>query len=162
MASKKVNIVDNTNEVSVTNSNNKIEIVNTNTPSNIEVTQPITSIVQVNAAGPKGDRGPIGPIGPEGPPGANSIFEKISDSLYFTTSSLQITGSLDVQSQLTTSLFLISNPAPTLDLFNININGDDKLKVNSEGTFIIKESLVTPNGETGGLLISGSNFFVFL
>ena len=61
MASKKVNIVDNTNEVSVTNSNNKIEIVNTNTPSNIEVTQRTTTLVQVKTAGPKGDRGPIGP-----------------------------------------------------------------------------------------------------
>jgi len=57
MASKKVNIVDNANEVKITNSNNKIEIVDTNVPSNIEITQPVTSIIQVNAAGPKGDRG---------------------------------------------------------------------------------------------------------
>jgi hypothetical protein len=161
MSSKKVNIVDNANEVRITNSNNKIEIVDTNVPSNIEVTQPVTTIVQINSAGPKGDRGLPGE-GLPGPPGPGSIFEKINDILYFTTSSLQITGSVDIQSELTTSLFLISNPSPTSNLFNINVAGDDKVKVNSEGTFIIKESTITPTGETGGLLVSGSNFFIFL
>ena len=40
MASKKVNIVDNANEVKIINSNNKIEVIDTNVASNIEVTQP--------------------------------------------------------------------------------------------------------------------------
>ena len=104
MASKKVNIVDNANEVKITNSNNKIEIVDTNVPSNIEITQPVTSIIQVNAAGPKGDRGVAGVIGPsgsQGPAGADGIFTKLGDSLHFTTSSLQISGSMDILGNLT-------------------------------------------------------------
>lgn len=64
MASKKVNIVDNANEVKITNSNNKIEIVDTNVPSNIEITQPIVNTIRVKVPGPQG---PVGPVGPQGP-----------------------------------------------------------------------------------------------
>ena len=100
MAAKQVNIVDNANDVTITNSNNKIEIVDTNVPSNIEIVQPLTSVVQVTAQGPQGPQGIQGDQGIQGIDG-DSIFSGISDSLYFTTSSLQISGSLDILGNLT-------------------------------------------------------------
>ena len=103
MATKQVNIVDNANDVTITNSNNKIEIVDTNVPSNIEIVQPLTSVVQVTAQGPQGPQGPQGIQGDQGIQGIDgaSIFSGISDSLYFTTSSLQISGSLDILGNFT-------------------------------------------------------------
>ena len=100
MAAKQVNIVDNANDVTITNSNNKIEIVDTNVPSNIEIVQPLTSVVQVTPQGPQGPQGIQGDQGIQGIDG-DSIFSGISDSLYFTTSSLQISGSLDILGNLT-------------------------------------------------------------
>lgn len=97
MATKQVNIVDNANDVTITNSNNKIEIVDTNVPSNIEIVQPVTSVVQVSAQGPQGPQGIQGIQGVQG----DSIFSGISDSLYFTTASLQVTGSFDILGNLT-------------------------------------------------------------
>jgi hypothetical protein len=97
MATKQVNIVDNANDVTITNSNNKIEIVDTNVPSNIEIVQPVTSVVQVSAQGPIGLQGIQGIQGIQG----DSIFSGISDSLYFTTASLQVTGSFDILGNLT-------------------------------------------------------------
>ena len=97
MAIKQVNIVDNANDVTITNSNNKIEIVDTNVPSNIEIVQPLTSVVQVTAQGPIGLQGIQGIQGVQG----DSIFSGISDSLYFTTASLQVTGSFDILGNLT-------------------------------------------------------------
>ena len=97
MATKQVNIVDNANDVTITNSNNKIEIVDTNVPSNIEIVQPVTSVVQVSAQGPIGLQGIQGIQGVQG----DSIFSGISDSLYFTTASLQVTGSFDILGNLT-------------------------------------------------------------
>jgi len=44
----------------------------------------------------------------------------------------------------------------------VKVAGDDKVKVNSEGTFIIKESTTLPTGENGAMAVSGSNFFIFL
>ena len=103
MASKKVNITNTDNKVTVTNSNNKIEVIDTNVASNIEVTQPVTSIVQINAAGPKGgigSQGIQGIQGPEGPQGQGSIFTNITSDLFFVTSSIQISGSLLVSGSI--------------------------------------------------------------
>jgi hypothetical protein len=100
MATKQVNIVDNANDVSITNSNNKIEIVDTNVPSNIEIVQPVTTIIEIKSAGPQGAMGIQGIQGVDGVQG-DSIFSGITDSLYFTTASLQITGSLDILGNLT-------------------------------------------------------------
>ena len=107
MASKKVNITNADNKVTVTNSNNKIEVIDTNLASNVEVTQPVTSIVQINSAGPKGDRGVQGETGSQGiqgPAGADGggVFTLIDGGvIYATTSSLQISGSLNVSGSIT-------------------------------------------------------------
>lgn len=87
--------------------------------------------------------------------GSNSIQSIV-------TTNSQTTGSIELTGAVTSSLFLISNQSPSSDLFVINTSGDDKLRVNSEGTFIISESTTEPSGESGGLMVSGSNFFIFL
>tara|TARA_R110002153_G_C13138155_1_gene480639 strand:+ start:54 stop:446 length:393 start_codon:yes stop_codon:yes gene_type:complete len=86
-----------------------------------------------------------------------------SDSIEsIVTTNAQITGSVELTGALTSSLSLIENDTPSTDMFLVKINGSDKIKVNSEGTFIIKESATLPSGESGAISISGSNFFVYL
>jgi len=94
MASKKVNITNTDNKVTVTNSNNKIEVIDTNVASNIEVTRPVTTIVEVKSQGPQGV------IGITGPAGRDSIFTNIGSGIYAATSSIQLTGSLDLLGNL--------------------------------------------------------------
>ena len=163
MASKKVNIVDNTNEVSVTNSNNKIEIVNTNTPSNIEVTQRTTTLVQVNAAGPKGDRGPVGPVGPSvsfdsgsyvTTGSFNSFTSSIQtevDSLTSKTGSYATTGSNNfIGNQVITGSLIVSssstftNIGPAIFSGSVDITGS----LNLDGPFTITGSIESPNSIT--------------
>lgn len=146
MASKKVNIVDNANEVKITNSNNKIEIVDTNVPSNIEITQPVTSIIQVNAAGPKGDRGVAGPSGSQGPAGADTIFTKLGDSLHFTTSSLQISGSMDILGNLTVngkSIFIQTSASDSGTA--VEVQGRMKIIEKQIGDYIASSSIQIGN-----------------
>ena len=86
-----------------------------------------------------------------------------SDSIEsIVTTNAQITGSVELTGALTSSLSLIENDTPSTNMFLVKINGSDKVKVNSEGTFIIKESAALPSGESGAISISGSNFFVYL
>ena len=86
-----------------------------------------------------------------------------SDSIQsIVTTNSQITGSVELTGALTSSLSLISNDSPSTDMFLVKVAGDDKVKVNSEGTFIIKESTTLPTGETGAMAVSGSNFFIYL
>lgn len=78
------------------------------------------------------------------------------------TTNAQITGSVELTGALTSSLSLIENNTPSTDMFLVKINGNDKVKVNSEGTFVIKESLTLPTGEKGAMAVSGSGFFIYL
>lgn len=78
------------------------------------------------------------------------------------TTNAQITGSVELTGALTSSLSLIENDTPSTDMFLVKINGTDKVKVNSEGTFVIKESLTLPTGEKGAMAVSGSGFFIYL
>ena len=78
------------------------------------------------------------------------------------TTNAQITGSVELTGALTSSLSLIENNTPSTDMFLVKINGNDKIKVNSEGTFVIKESLTLPTGEKGAMAVSGSGFFIYL
>ena len=78
------------------------------------------------------------------------------------TTNAQITGSVELTGALTSSLSLIENDTPETDMFLVKLNGNDKVKVNSEGTFVIKESLTLPTGEKGAMAVSGSGFFIYL
>jgi len=86
-----------------------------------------------------------------------------SDSIQsIVTTNSQITGSVELTGALTSSLSLISNNSPSTNMFLVKVAGNDKVKVNSEGTFIIKESTTLPTGENGAMAVSGSNFFIYL
>ena len=86
-----------------------------------------------------------------------------SDSIEsIVTTNSQITGSVELTGALTSSLSLISNDSPSTNMFLVKVAGDDKVKVNSEGIFIIKESTTLPTGENGAMAVSGSNFFIYL
>ena len=86
-----------------------------------------------------------------------------SDSIEsIVTTNAQITGSVELTGALTSSLSLISNDSPSTNMFLVKVAGEDKVKVNSEGTFIIKESTTLPTGENGAMAVSGSNFFIYL
>jgi len=57
-----INIIPNNNLVSVQDSSNQLTITNNNSNVTVDVTQPITNIVQV-LTGPQGQKGEIGPSG---------------------------------------------------------------------------------------------------
>jgi hypothetical protein len=123
--SNRIEISPNNNDVVISSTDNKVFVVNPATPSNIEITQPITNVVEVKT----------GPQGPQGPPGAsldNSLFNEISPNLWFTTSSLEITGSFKV------------NPSTISgDIFLITSASYDVLKIKDDGGIIIQNS--SPN-----------------
>lgn len=86
-----------------------------------------------------------------------------SDSIEtIVTTHAQITGSIELTSAVTSSFQLITNESPSGDVLTIRVGGSDKISVNSDGTFIIKEVNTLPTGETGALAVSGSNFFIYL
>ena len=86
-----------------------------------------------------------------------------SDSLEsIVTTNAQITGSLEMTGAVTSSLTLIKNQTPSGNVFTVNVGGEDKVTINSDGTLIVKEVATLPTGEKGALSVSGSNFFVYL
>lgn len=78
------------------------------------------------------------------------------------TTNTQITGSLEMTGAVTSSLTLIKNQTPSGDVFQINVGGKEKLKVNSDGTLIITPVTTLPTGQNGAYAVSGSNFFIYL
>lgn len=92
-------IIDsNVNDVSLDVTNNIIEVVDNNCPSEIQITQPVTRVVEVATVGPRGPRGPAGIAG-------NFIA----------------TGSVSASVALTQDIFTISSASA--DIFSVNYQG---------------------------------------
>lgn len=73
-----VNINLNTNQVEINTTNNQIVVNDPTNPTTVNITQPITNVVEVITAGPQG---------PPGPPGSGSL---INTGSFITTSSLLV------------------------------------------------------------------------
>jgi hypothetical protein len=91
----------------------------------VDVSQPVTNIVQINALGPQG---PTGPQGPQGPVG--SIFPYTGSAAI--TGSLTVTGSVNATS-FTGSLFGRATNATVADTANIT----NELLLLGSGTKVI-------------------------
>ena len=78
------------------------------------------------------------------------------------TTNAEITGSVILNGSIASSAAIISNDSPSTNLFLVKIAGQDKLKVNSDGTLVITETNTLPVGEKGAVAVSGSNFFIYL
>lgn len=128
-----INIIPDNNQVILLDNNKSITVIDNNCCTNVEVTQPITSVVQV-LTGPAGVQGPIGPQG-------DSIFSFISGSTYGTTSSIEITGSLTVSGSNT---FRNIGPAQFTGSLDITgsgtLNGYDLLTSNDTGSLLLSSS----------------------
>ena len=85
------------NSVNPTNSPNTIVITGYD-QSQVEVTQPITTVLEVGAVGPQGARGEIGPAGPSG---SSQPFSYVGGTTWATTSSLEVSGSFLVSGSST-------------------------------------------------------------
>lgn len=86
-----INIIPNNNAVNVSNTNNRIEVTNFSDNKLVQVTQPITNVVEILT----------GPIGPPGPPGSGSGTPFPYTGSAAITGSLIITGSLSVYGTFT-------------------------------------------------------------
>ena len=91
-------IIDsNVNDISLDVTNNIIEVVDNNCPSEIQITQPVTRVVEVTA---------VGPVGPTGPKGVTWFMS---------------TGSVTASVALTQDIFTVTSASA--DIFSINYQG---------------------------------------
>ena len=68
-----VNITLNTNTVDINTTNNQIVVTDPINPNVVNITQPVTSVVEVITAGPQGSPGPSGSTGPSGSVNTGSL-----------------------------------------------------------------------------------------
>lgn len=69
------------------------------------------------------------------------------------TGSLRVSGSLDVQGSTKMTFDGVD------DYFNIVVNGEEKIRVNEEGTFQLQAQERAPTAVSGGMFYSASNDF---
>ena len=143
--SNRVDISQVTNDVNVATSDNAISISSDILNTTVEVTQPVTSIVHV-LTGPAGPAGPIGPIGPTGA----GIFAEttLGSGIFFTTSSLELSGSLVVQNNYPNA-FLVRN-----------MSGEPILTVTQSGYIIIatQSAELTSTAPVGAIYFTSNSF----
>jgi hypothetical protein len=143
--SDKVYISSQDNNINLT-TNDKIIVITDSDQNQITVTQPVTSVIEVNTPGPKGQPGEQGPSGSQGPPG-DELFTELSASLYFTTSSLQVTGSISVTGGISGSFSgsgvdLFDIPATAITGLNLSqiASGSYTASISPDAGFVVNTS----------------------
>lgn len=76
----------------------------------------------------------------------SSIFRR-TGSFFATTNDLEVTGSLDLS-------FDGIN-----DYFAVTVNGEEKFKINEEGTVVFSSQAITPTAVSGGMFYSSSDAY---
>lgn len=88
---------------------------------------------------------------------AQIFWEQIRNELpgvgEFLTGSLNVSGSFSTKGSLTIDL-INSN-----DVFNVKVNGEEKIKVGETGVLQLSPLTATPTAVQGGIYYSGSNEF---
>jgi hypothetical protein len=129
-------------------------IVSNNLPSNIEVKQPTTKVVEISTAGPKGERG-------------DSIFSEIFPGIYSTTNNIEITGSLSVLGPVDFDLYRIITGSisaevnVTENIFLIKSGSDNYLNITTDTTTITNETFLIKNKNNESLFKVDNGIFYF-
>jgi hypothetical protein len=108
-----VNITLNTNTVDINTTNNQIVVTDPTNPTTVNITQPVTSIVEVITAGPQGPPGPSGSAGPSGSSGSTvntgSLLTTASFNTYTGSTTSQFAGTASYATQALSASFAISS-----------------------------------------------------
>lgn len=175
--SNNINLIPTNNEINLVNQDRAIIVSDQDNFTQIEVTQPITSVVQI-LTGPQGPRGPAG------------------EGTFPFSGSADISGSFSLQGNaaFTGSIFLIGGsfsgsganlfniPASAIvglnlsqiatgsvtasvntvnDIFLIRSASVEVFKVNNEGVVVLQEKTAPPTAVAGGIFYSSSGDFFF-
>lgn len=157
-----INIIPDNNQVVLQDNNRTITVVDSNANANVDVTQPITSVVQILT----------GPIGPKG-------------ASFPYTGSAGITGSLfligqgsftSLPSYTTSDFFLVRNATTTLKVIDgiqvtssaeiplqiFNSSNNNLLQISQSGVVILATSsvILTGTAPNGAIYFTSSSFYV--
>lgn len=163
MSCSQINIIPTNYEVVLVDSDRTITIIDNNCCTTVNITQPETSVVKIYTGHP----GTQGPIGPQGPTGSSAPFTQKGGDVWFTTSSIEITGSFTVSGSNT-----FKNIGPAIFSGSISTSGsvfiDGNLTITGTASFysssIVYSSGSTKFGDTlddthqftGSILMTGS------
>lgn len=135
-----------TNTISIQTNDNQLHIISPVCNTEVNVTQPSTTVVQVATPGPQGPQGPQGPAGPSGSFVSTGSFATTGSNIF--SGNQIITGSLNVSEGITGSLFGTSS-------YSLNAISASYAQTASYINPLTQNVIIT-----GSLTISGSNTFI--
>jgi hypothetical protein len=112
-----INIIPDNNQVVLVDVNKTITVIDNNCCTTVDVTQPVTSVIQVLT-------------GPQGPPGDTSNISFIA------------TGSVTASVNIGPNIFLINSGS--LEFFSIDNQGSTTISSSASNIFLIQNSFSTP------------------
>ena len=151
-----VNITLNTNKVDISTTNNQIVVTNPDNPTTVNITQPITNVVEVITAGPQGPQGIPGPSGSGGGGSINtgSLLTTASFNAYTGSSTSQFAGTASyVLTALSASNSLTASYVNPL---NQTVLLTGSLNITGSTTQIGSNNLYGNTTLSGSIIISGS------
>jgi len=117
----------------------------------------------------RGLQGPPGPPGPQGPIGIGMDTDWYEGDGFITSSNnVQITGSLNVTGSVNlNSPIIVSSSNNTMgfdveDIFIIKNSNDTLLKIKNSGLLVLKSFETEPTAEEGAIYYNSSSFEFFL
>ena len=156
MATNSIKINSDVNTVNIQLDNNRITVVNPDCPS-VNITQPVTNVIQVATPGVAGSAGPPGSAGPVGPSGSfatgsfvtTSSFNSFTSSIESEVNSLtSATSSYVINSQ--TGSFTTTS---SFNTFTSSIESEVNSLTSVTSSYVI-------NSQTGSFATTGSNNFI--
>jgi hypothetical protein len=153
-----VNITLNTNTVDINTTNNQIVVTDPINPNVVNITQPVTSIVEVITAGPQGPPGPSGSAGPSGSSGSTvntgSLLTTASFNAYTGSNTSQFAGTASYAVNALTASYLSGYVSPFPYTGSALITGSLGI---TGSTSILSGSLTIDSvNATNTLILSGS------
>jgi len=124
-----INIIPDNNQVVLLDNNKSITVVDNNCCTDVNVTQPITSVVQILT----------GPIGAAGTNGLSAPFTYVGGNVWNTTSSIEITGSFTVSGSNT-----FRNIGPAQFTGSVDVLGNQSIFGNN-GYILLTPTVSNPN-----------------